>query len=47
MNVTGGGTTLTGNGLITKLSLKTKVKDGFMVTASFTSKGTWTLPGVN
>ena len=39
-----GGDTLTGNGLITKLSLKTKVKDGFMVTASFTSVGAWVLP---
>ena len=39
-----GGDNLTGTALILKLSLKTKVKDGFIVTASFTSKGLWTLP---
>jgi hypothetical protein len=39
-----GGDNLTGIALIKKLSLKSKVKDGFMVTASFTSKGIWTLP---
>lgn len=38
------GDTLVGVGLITKLSLKSKVKDGFLLTASFTSKGVWTLP---
>jgi hypothetical protein len=38
------GDSLVGVGLITKLSLKSKVKDGFMVTASFTSKSAWTLP---
>lgn len=38
------GEVLTGPGLITKLSLKSKVKDGFVVTASFTSRGAWTLP---
>jgi hypothetical protein len=35
---------LSGNARIQKLSLKSKVKDGFMVTATFTSKGAWTLP---
>jgi len=35
---------LAGNGLITKVSLKSKVKDGFMLTASFVNKGVWTLP---
>lgn len=35
---------LVGSALILKLSLKEKVKDGFIVTASFTSKGIWTLP---
>lgn len=34
----------TGVGLITKLSLKSKVKDGWIVTASFTGKGAWTFP---
>lgn len=38
------GETLVGNALITKLSFKNKVKDGCKVTASFRSKGTWTLP---
>ena len=38
------GETFSGQSLITKLSLKSKVKDGFMVTASFRSKGVWTLP---
>lgn len=33
-----------GNALITKLSLKGKVKDGFLVTASFVNKGAWTYP---
>ena len=36
--------TFSGSALITKLSLKSKVKDGFMVTASFVSKGAWTYP---
>lgn len=36
--------TFSGKALITKLSLKSKVKDGFMVTASFVSKGAWTYP---
>ncbi len=35
---------LTGKALIKKLSLKSKVKDGFLVTASFVNKGPWTLP---
>lgn len=39
-----GGDSFAGKGLIKKLSLKSKVKDGFMVTASFTSKGPWTVP---
>ena len=34
----------TGVGLITKLSFKSKVKDGSIYTASFTSKGVWTVP---
>ncbi len=34
----------TGVGLITKLSLKGKVKDGWIVTASFVGKGEWTFP---
>ena len=38
------GEILTGTALITKLSLKVKVKDGFIVTASYTSVGSWTLP---
>jgi hypothetical protein len=38
------GELLTGKGLIKKLSLKAKVKDGFVVTASFVNKGVWTLP---
>ena len=38
------GDTLTGSALIKKLGLKAKVKDGFLCTASFTSKGQWTLP---
>lgn len=39
-----GGDQLTGTALIIKLSLKQKTKEGFIVTASFTSKGVWTLP---
>jgi hypothetical protein len=35
---------LQGNGLVKKLSYKSKVKDGFTVTASGTGKGEWTLP---
>ncbi len=35
---------LTGTGLIKKVSLKSKVKDGFLLTASFVNKGPWTLP---
>lgn len=38
------GETFAGSALITKLSLKSKVKDGWMVTASFHNKGAWTLP---
>ena len=38
------GEVFTGKALITKLSLKSKVKDGFIVTASFKSKGQWTYP---
>lgn len=38
------GETFSGAALITKLSLKSKVKDGFMVTASFVSSGAWTYP---
>lgn len=34
----------TGQAMITKLSLKAKVKDGWIVTASFTGKGAWTFP---
>lgn len=39
-----GGDSWTGKALIKKLSLKSKVKDGFLVTASWTSKGIWTVP---
>jgi len=35
---------LTGSALITKLSIKSAVKDGVKVTASFVGKGVWTLP---
>lgn len=35
---------LTGNALVTKLSFKPKVKEGFPVTFSFQNKGVWTLP---
>lgn len=38
------GETFTGNALITKLSLKSKVQDGWMITANFMGKGPWTLP---
>ncbi len=38
------GELLTGLGLIKKLSIKTKTKDGVLCTATFTSKGVWTLP---
>jgi hypothetical protein len=38
------GEVFSGLGLITKLSLKSKVKDGVTVTASFTNKGVWTTP---
>jgi hypothetical protein len=38
------GDVLTGNALITKLSFKAKVKDGFLITASYVNKGPWTLP---
>lgn len=34
----------TGKALIKKLSLKGKVKDGWLVTASFVGKGQWTYP---
>lgn len=35
---------LTGKALIKKLSLKSVVKEGFTVSASFVNKGPWTLP---
>jgi hypothetical protein len=39
------GETLSGTSLITKLSYKSRVKDGFIITASFQSGGgAWTLP---
>jgi len=39
------GETISGVALISKLSLKSKVKDGYIVTASFQSGGgAWTLP---
>lgn len=38
------GETYAGPALVTKLSLKSKVKDGWVVTASFHNKGAWTLP---
>jgi hypothetical protein len=38
------GDALSGSALITKMSLKSKIKDGFTVTCSFTNKGVWTLP---
>lgn len=34
----------TGAGLITKLSVKDKVKDGTVLTATFVNKGVWTVP---
>lgn len=39
-----GGDSFSGKALIKKLSLKEKTKEGYTVTASFTSKGVWTLP---
>lgn len=39
-----GGDSFTGKALIKKLSLKSKVKDGFLVTATWTNKGVWTVP---
>lgn len=38
------GDNLTGNGLITKASIKAKVKEGIVITVSFTNKGAWTFP---
>jgi hypothetical protein len=38
------GVELTGTGLVKKVSLKVKVKDGFVLTASGVNKGPWTLP---
>lgn len=38
------GEVFTGQAMITKLSIKSKVKDATAITASFTSKGIWTLP---
>lgn len=38
------GETYSGRALITKLSLKGKVKEGWIVTASFVNKGSWTFP---
>jgi hypothetical protein len=38
------GEVFTGSGLIKKLSIKSKVKDGWMITASGRNKGPWTLP---
>ncbi len=35
---------LTGSGLVTKMSLKTKTKEGVVVTASYVNKGAWVLP---
>lgn len=35
---------LQGKGLVKKVSLKTKVKEGFVLTASGVNKGAWTLP---
>lgn len=35
---------LTGNGKITKLSLKGNLKEGRIVTCSFVNSGSWTLP---
>lgn len=40
----GGGKTLSGNAAVTKLSVKSATKEGITMTASFTSKGVWTLP---
>lgn len=39
-----GGDSYTGKALIKKLSLKSKVKDGFLVTATWVNKGPWTVP---
>ena len=41
---TGGGDQLSGTARITKLSKKGAVPEGIMYTASFTSKGIWTVP---
>lgn len=38
------GDNLTGSALITKVSIKGKVKEGIILTVSFVSKGIWTLP---
>lgn len=38
------GEVFSGLGLIKKLSIKSKVKDGVTVTASFVNKGVWTVP---
>lgn len=38
------GDNLAGNALITKISPKTKVKEGIILTVSWTGKGSWTLP---
>jgi len=38
------GEVFSGVALITKLSLKSKVKDAFRVTASFRNRGPWTCP---
>jgi hypothetical protein len=38
------GDMLTGKGLVKKVSIKSKVKEGVMLTASFVNKAAWTLP---
>lgn len=38
------GKTLAGQAMITKLSVKSEVKDAVKITASFRSKGAWTMP---
>ena len=38
------GNKITGTGLVKKVSVKTKIKDGVMMTCSFVNKGIWVLP---
>lgn len=38
------GNFLTGGALITKVSVKAKIKEGIILTCSFVNRGVWTLP---